>query len=515
MQNEKWRLNIFILATLIVLPFFGYSQPDDRFAREHFKKTNYLFAIPEYKTLLKVERDNADYNYELALCLLRTFGDRTMAIPYLERACKQTKFPADAKYQLAIAYTYQNEWDKAVASMEEYKTKASGKDKEKAIKMIEQFQSAKAMTAIPINVTFSNINEVNTEYPDYYPFVTTDEKFMYFTTRRPETKTQKQDYDGYYSADSYLSTYDGEKFTFGKNLGNKVNTKYDDQIVGASGTGELLFFYSNAIETYGALYKLINQSGGWKKEKFIETVEGEKTIETAGCINVDENTILFSSNRAGGKGGYDIWMLRKLPNGKWAEPQNLGDGINTAADEDFPSLQSDGVTLFFSSNVHGGMGGYDLFKTTWNQDDNTYSTPQNIGYPLNTPYDERTISFGEDGKHAYISAVRPEGKGDLDIYRVTFNDVEYIPALYQVKLQNTDTSFTTDAVIVITTEGCELVGEYRGNVNNKKFTISLKPGNYNIEIVAEGYAHYVEHLYVNEFAHRLGVIEKVLRLKPE
>ena len=93
--------------------------------------------------------------------------------------------------------------------------------------------------------------------------------------------------------------------------------------------------------------------------------------------------------------------------------------------------------------------------------------------------------------------------------------MEYIPALYQVKLQNTDTSFTTDAVIVITTEGCELVGEYRGNVNNKKFTISLKPGNYNIEIVAEGYAPYVEHLYVNEFAHRLGVIEKVLRLKPE
>jgi hypothetical protein len=161
------------------------------------------------------------------------------------------------------------------------------------------------------------------------------------------------------------------------------------------------------------------------------------------------------------------------------------------------------------------MGGYDLFKTTWNPDDNTYSTPQNIGYPINTPYDERTISFGEDGKHGYISAVRPEGKGDLDIYRITFDDVEYIPALYQVKLQSSDTSFTTQPTIVITTEDGTLVGEYKGNVNNKKYTISLNPGNYNIEVVGQGFASYVDHLNVNEFAHRLGIIEKVVRLKPE
>lgn len=515
MMTDLRSIKFIFLAAIVALPLLVFSQPDDRVAREHFKKTNYLFAIPEYKTLLKVERENADYNYEMALCLLRTNSDRTTAIMYLERACKQSKFPADAKFQLAIAYTYAYRWDDAVKTMEEYKTKATGKDKEKAIKMIEQFNEAKAMMAVPINVTFSNITEVNSEHPDYYPFVTADEKFMYFTTRRPETKTQKQDYDGYFSAETYLSSYDGEKFTYGKNMGTKVNSKYDDQIVGASGDGELLFLYSNAIETYGALYKMTKAGGAWKKEKFVETVEGEKTIETAGCINPDGNTIIFASNRAGGHGGYDLWMLRKLPNGKWAEPQNLGADINTAFDEDFPSLQSDGMTLFFSSNGRGGMGGYDLFKTVWNPDDNTYTTPQNVGYPLNTPYDERTISFGEDGKHAYISAVRPEGKGDLDIYRVTFDDVEYIPALYQVKLQNTDTSFTTDPVIVITTEEGDLIGEYKGNINNKRYTISLNPGNYNIEVVAEGYATITEHLYVNEFAHRLGVIEKVLRLKPE
>jgi hypothetical protein len=338
---------------------------------------------------------------------------------------------------------------------------------------------------------------------------------MYFTTRRPETKTQKQDYDGYYSADSYLSSYDGEKFALGRNMGKTVNAKYDDQIVGASGDGQFLFFYSNAIEEYGALYKLVKQGGAWKKEKFIETVEGVKTIETAGCINADGNTIIFASNRSGGLGGYDLWMLRKLPNGTWAEPQNLGPEINTSSDEDFPSLQSDGMTLFFSTNGRGGMGGYDLFKTVWNPEDNTYSTPQNVGYPLNTPYDDRTISFSEDGKHAYISAVRPEGKGDLDIYRVTFDDVDYIPAIYQYKLQNSDSTFITDPVIVVSTEEGDLVGEYKGNINNWKYTISLNPGHYILEIIADGYAAVTEPLYVNEFAHRLGVMEKVLRLKPE
>lgn len=504
-----------ILLVAILLPSISLAQPDDRIAREHFKKTNYLFAIPEYKTLLKVERDNADYNYELALCFLRTHCDRTQAIPYLERAVKQTKFPNDALYQLAIAYTYAGEWDKAVKSMTDYRDKVSGKDKDNAVKMIENLLEAKAMIAIPINVTFTNIQEINTEYPDYYPFIVTDEQSLYFTSRRPKTKSQKVDYDGYYSADTYVSTFDGDKFSLSRDMGTKINSKYDDQIVGVSADGELLFLYSNATETYGALYKLEKNGGAWKKTKFIENVEGEKTIETAGCINAEGNTILFSSNRKGGFGGYDIWMLRKLPNGQWALPQNLGPEINTAFDEDFPTLQADGVTLYFSTNGRGGMGGYDLFKTTWNPEDNTYSTPQNIGYPLNTPYDERTISFAEDEKHAYISAYRPEGKGDLDIYRVTFDEVEFIPAVYQIRVQDSDTSFFTEPTLVVTNEDGDLIGEYKANPNTKKYTIALNPGRYLVEVVADGYTPLTQNLNVNEFAHRMGVIEKIYKVKKE
>lgn len=512
---KKCILYLLIATAGILFATQTYAQLDDREAEEHFKHKNYLMAIPVYKNLLKVERDHVGYNYKLGLCYLRTNIDKPQAIIYLERAHKTGKYPSDLPYYLGYAYSLDLRYDDALAILNDYVKKASGKEKGLTEKLILDCKTAKELMQNPINVTFDNLGEAfNTEFPDYYPFVSADETFIAFNSRRKSAKGKLEE-DGYYNCDIYVSSFDGEKYAPAKPAAG-LNSTLDDQVVGISTEGDHIFVFSQAQEIYGALYT-VKRNGSilGKKEKFVTAVNDEKSIETSGYMTQDGNTVFFASNRSGGFGGYDIWMVRKLPNGAWAMPQNCGPTINTSGDEDFPSISFDGQTIYFSSNGHKGMGGFDLYQVTWNTEENTYYDFKNIGYPLNTPFDERTISYTQDGKHAYISSSRKGGKGDLDIYRVSFSDVEITPAIFNIKLQsgNADAPYLTDGIITVYNKEGEPIGEYKPNPNSGKFTIVLGPGVYDIEIETPGYKLLKSQLKVNEFTMRLGVIDQ--ELKPE
>jgi len=241
--------------TFIVLTFVevstGFAQLDDREAEEHFKHKNYIMAIPVYKNLLKVERDNASYNYKLGLCYLRSNIDRAQAVIYLERAYKTGKYASDLPYYLGLAYSLDYRQDDALKILETYKAKASGKEKELTSKLIEDCKKAKELMASPINVSFENLGDkFNTEYPDYYPFVSADETFIAFNSRR-KTSKNKQEEDGLYNCDIYLSSYNGETYSAGV-LAQGVNSATDDQVVGISADGNVFFVFSQAQEIYGA-----------------------------------------------------------------------------------------------------------------------------------------------------------------------------------------------------------------------------------------------------------------------
>lgn len=509
-----------VVVTFVLCLFIWRSaqaQPDPGIAEDFFKKTNYLYAIPEYKKLLKVDRENATYNFQLGVCYIRTNVDKLAAIFYLERAYKQAKHPAETPYMLAIAYTYDYKFDKALELFKEYRKKAPSKEHAAIDRYIENCQNAKLMMKNPIAVNFQNLGpNINTEFPDYYPFSTADEKTIYYTSRRKEGKSTRVEYDGYYASEVFSTTFNGETFTPGKLVAG-LNSTYDDQIVGLSADGENVFLFSTGTEAKGALYRCYKKNGAFRKESFIEEVNQEKTIETTGFMSPDGNVIFFASNRSGGQGGYDIWMVRKLPNGKWGMPFNCGPEVNTPADEDFPTLSADGLTLYFSSNGHPGMGGYDLFQCSFDPETGIFSQAKNIGYPLNTPYDERTISFTEDGKHAYVSALRKEGQGDLDIYRVTFEEVEFIQTLFLITIPvpGTADQVLKDAVITVEAENGDIIGDYRPNPVTGRYTIILGPGKYIFSVEYDGYKTFSENVKVNEFTHRLGKIEKIFNLTPQ
>jgi len=500
-----------ILLILAGIASTTSAQIDPREAKVYFNNGNYAAALRVYKNLLKKKPIDADYNHKAGLCYLRSNIDKSKAIPYLEKVVKLSKFDGEVLYDIAMAYQYDNRFDDAIKMYDKYKAAASGKNLDKVDRQIETCHSAKELIKHPVNVTFENIGPtINSKYPDYYPFVAKDESFIVYTTRRGGV----MEFDGFYSSDVWVSTKVNGVFSKAKNAG------YDEQAVGLSDDARTLFVYLDHIKEYGDIYTSIRTRKMFEKiEKMGENVNSG-SLETSASISADRNTLFFASARAGGSGGRDLYMTRKLPNGEWASPQNLGTKINTQYNEDFPTLSADGKTLYFCSEGHASMGGYDIFVSTWDPETNTWSAPKNIGYPLNTAEDNRTISFSEDGTHAYVSALRKDGRGDLDIYRVSFNKVieEKFTVLIRLQIHSGDSlnPYILDALVAVENmKNNELVGEYTPNPKNGFYTIAvMQPGNYVLSIDADGYELYNEEIILREEDVYPPVMTKIVKLTP-
>ena len=510
--------HLFILFLLVCISNIINAQYfDPREAKEHFNNGNYSAAIRVYENLLKKKPGDAEYNHNIGICYLRSNIDKSKAIPYLEKVTKLLKFDDEALYDLAMAYQYNYRFDDAIKMYNKYKAAASGKNLDKVGRQIETCNSAKELVKHPLNVTFENLGaKINSRYPDYYPFVAKDESYIVYTTRRGGV----MEFDGFYSSDVWVSDNVSGEFSKAKNAGYFVNTDFDEQAVGLSDDARTLFIYLDHIKEFGDIYTSVRTRKMFEKiEKMGENVNSN-SLETSASISADGSTLFFASAKAGGHGGRDLYMTRKLPDGEWAFPQNLGTKINTKYNEDFPTLSADGKTLYFCSEGHASMGGYDIFISTWDSETNTWSAPKNIGYPLNTPEDNRTISFSEDGTHAYVSALRKDGFGDLDIYRVVFNSVieDNFTVLIRLQIPSGDTlnPYILDALVSVKNIQTNEAGDYTANPKNGFYTIAvMKPGKYALSIDAEGYKSYNEELILTEEDVFPPVMLKIIKLIPE
>jgi len=502
----------FILILLINPPFSWSQTPDLRLADDLFKSGNFLGAIPEYKKQLKLDSKNEKVLTNLALCYLNTNIDKSSAIKYLERAKDLEKKNKEVLYYLALAYTHGNNYGRAIETLKEYQ-KNPGKHVEEIPNLIESYTIAMDMISKPINVSFENMGRfINSEFPDYYPFVTKNEKTLVFTSRREEGKGLIE-FDGYYPSDVYVCSFNGLNFSKAKNSAS-LNSIYDEQCVGIYDDGAKIFVYIDNFATgeKGNIYEAERKGATYSKKKKIKEGVNTKYLETSSSISSDGTAFIYASNRAGGVGGLDIYMTKQLPDGMWALPQNLS-RINTSQNEDFPTLSPDGKTLYFCSNGLSGMGGYDLYKSRWDSENKEWGQPENLGYPLNTSYDEKTISFADDEKHAYVTAVREEGFGDLDLYRITFEEVEIREALYIVDLNDNDTNAEIEGgIITIFMEDEDEPRTYKSNKHTGEITMILDPGTYELEIEADGYDLKIVKLVVSEFDADKGAIKKLYKL---
>ncbi len=282
----------------------------------------------------------------------------------------------------------------------------------------------------------------------------------------------------------------------------------------------MLLYYTN-LKGVGDIYiTSTDKNRSFKTaEKLEENINSSKAEEIAACISVDGNTLYFASTREGGFGGTDLYFSKKLPNGTWGPAQNLGKEINTPFDEDFPNLSADGKVLYFSSNGHTTMGGYDIFKAELNTATNQFTNPKNIGYPINTPEDNYNFRVSSNGRYGYISALRDGGLGDLDIYRVTFNEIEPEYSVMNGNVASADSTQKlnyADVFITVTdTKTQEIVGNYLPNPNSGRYVMVLSPGTYEVSIEANGFVPVTEKVTILDKSSFKFEISKDISLKPE
>ncbi len=482
------------------IPAQGEVFGDPKIAGDYFKTGDYKDALKEYLVLLKEEPDNAKYKMNIAICYINTNIDKSKALPYLEYLISQKDVESITYFYLGKAYHLNYKFDEAITAFDKFKELAPNETEniKQADRLIEMCNNGKELMKFPTNVTFKNVGkDVNSDGPDYAPFVPEDESFMVFSTRRKGVTGEIIDIDGYHTADVFISQEKGGKWAKAKSIGYSVNTEYDEQVVGLTPDGRnLLVFINNGYDILGDLYMASTSKGkNFQKAMPMKGLNTDK-YEWAASLDADREEVYFASEGLNTHGGTDLFMSKKLPTGDWGVPVNLGDNVNTEFDENYPIISADGKTLYFCSQGHTTMGGYDIFKSQWDDDKQQWSTATNIGYPINTPNDDLTFSLSKNQKYGYVSAHRPGGFGDLDIYQVIFNDIETPQTVLKGVVFNGDSANPKiKAYITITSlETSEIVGNYVPIEKSGKYVIILAPGKYTIDVQADGFKNHSEDI---------------------
>lgn len=266
------------------------------------------------------------------------------------------------------------------------------------------------------NYRFSPINmgdSVNSAVSEYYPALTIDNKQLVFTRRV-----------GNRNEDFYETRQQDSGWSFARGLTGQINSNLNEGAQSISLDGEWLIFTGcNFPDGYGScdLYISFLTPGGWSEPENLGNRINTEFWESAPSLSPDKRDLYFASRRPGGFGGSDIWVSRRLPNGRWSEPENLGPEINTSGDESCPFIHADNQSLYFTSNGLTGYGGDDLFVARKGPK-GSFSLPKNLGYPINTIENEGSLVITADGATAYYASDRADSKGGLDLYTFSMRE---------------------------------------------------------------------------------------------
>jgi hypothetical protein len=239
-------------------------------------------------------------------------------------------------------------------------------------------------------------------------------------------------------------------------------------------------------------------------------------LEFSGSISSDGTKFfLVRKSEKDNYGESDIYMCKRSKDGLLSEPQNLGPIINTPFKEDSPYLSEDGKTLYFASQGHKGMGGFDLFKSEYDEESNTWSKPVNLGYPINTSDDERQICFLPDESIAYIAANRDGGMGDLDIYRITFEAEVQPVSIVRGKILSEDTlaKLNVDAILNVKNIKTNEQFTFKPNPRTGKYIMALKEGEYELKLISNGFKEIKEKFRIGDVGGNRPEFEKNYTLK--
>jgi Tol biopolymer transport system component len=486
-QSKKW----FFLVCIVLISTLSMAQSVDLkkkrteiqelIAREEYDK-----AASTIEGLMIDKPSDKELNYELGICYLNMDGKEKEAIIHLEKAVvdylmkkKKNSKAIESRYYLGRAYHLDYEFTKALDALETLKKEITPQQKDLLVKIDREINyniNALELSKNPLKFKITNLGpNVNTPFDEHSPVVSADESVLIFTSNRKGTG-DLQTSDGLFYEDLYISQLRSNKWTPAENMGPIVNNEGNNASISLSADGKTLFIYQHDGIS-GDIYQSELTFDGWSVPVKLPKPINSQYSETHASLSADGNTIFFSSDRPGGFGKRDIYMVRKLPNGEYGKLINLGPAVNTEGDEESPFIHPDGKTLYFCSTEHKSMGGFDIFKTTLD-DSAQWSTPVNVGFPINTPDDDLFYIPTVNGLRVYYASRRAGGEGRSDIYMIEFDDDDprTLSVVAGYIFDKEKHPYGEVTITLVDKETGETVGYYRPNSVTGKYVLIVPAG---------------------------------------
>jgi outer membrane protein OmpA-like peptidoglycan-associated protein len=500
--------------------------------------TNFRNALAPLNTANTFNPKNARLNYMLGFIgfVIDPIGAQTLK--YFETAnTLDSSVEPDLSFYLAWTYHLNSRWDDAIKYYQIYLQTSPKKntfETEDVNKKITECQNGKLFSANPERVFVDNLgSNINTPFPEYGPAITVDEETIMFTARRDNTTGLKKDEgDNKFYEDVYVSTKLNGKWQPSKQLSKNVNTESHDAVAGLSLDGSKLYIYRDQAKDGGDLYETVLFGADWEPPVRMNKNINTKNHENTASLSYDSRQLYFITNKDAGFGGGDIYLCEIDVKGEWGPSKNIGPEVNTKYDEDGVFLHPDGVTMFFSSKGHNSMGGYDIFKSVF--ENGKWSKPINLGYPINGPDDDVFFVVAGSGSRAYFASSKTGGYGEQDIYKITFLGPEKHPLLNtqdqlmamaanpvsNLKVENAVEvasakltilkGVVTDAktnqpleasIDLIDNDKNVVLATFKSNSSSGKYLVTLPSGkNYGIAVKRDGYLFHSENFNIPDNA---------------
>lgn len=488
-----------VLLLAITQVLNGQSSKFKREDKKVFNEAESFYYYGDYKSAVDLYKkiENVDPSYaELQFKL----GDSYYQLKRYEKARSYLKngesFNTDATFYLAKLELYFGNIPAAEEKLKEFEQNRDDKfsviDFDQTGLLMRNILNAYRLMEHPEAVNIINLGPaINTENSEYVPIISSDETFMVFTSRRLREGNGMdptgQPFEDIYTTHRNTITDNWEKAV---PIKGEVNTAKHDASVGLSPDGNRLFIYrSNENLIGGDLYESVFLNGEWTVPvRMSEKINSDYSIEPSASMSLDGRTFYFSSNREGGFGGFDIYRVILLPNGDWSLAKNLGKSINTKYDDDAPFIHPDGKTLYFSSKGHASMGGFDVFKSSL-QEDETWSVPENMGYPTNTTKDDIYFTISANEQHGYYSSDKEGGYGEHDIYLIDYLEKSLRQSVVKGIVSDDSTGeYIAADITIISLKTSELSGVNVTDQEDGAFIFLVNPNEeFEVLVEAEGY----------------------------
>ncbi len=506
---------------------------------------NYDLALEKYEIAQAFNPNNGQLNFKIGVCYANSAYSEK-CIEYINKAFKlEPECDNFMQFYLGYALQLDGKYAEAIKAYEKFSDEYKNADEfsKFVVKRKKECKNAQSAVANPERVWVDNVSDLNTKYNDYAPAVSTDGSEIIFTSNRPNSHAPNA--VGGYDDDLYSSSKVGGKWSNAVSLKGGVNTESDEVSNNLSydGTKMLLHRVDNGqTDIFESKLQGLNWSA---PEKLPFQISSDRSNEVFAAYSDDGWSIYFNRDNDSRSNGFEVMessMQSKLKQNYMAA--QMISTVNSKFNEGPIYITLDGDKMYIASQGGDGFGGYDIFVSK--RSNGSWGEPKNLGYPINTPYDDFYFSASANGKFAYICSNRAGGAGGYDIYKVTFWGPEKNPAMetedyllasivnpikdnaieatVEVK-QKSFTVFKGITIDAITKKSVEaeieitdnstgtIIETFTTNSATGKFLITLASGkNYGIAVKAEGYLFHSENFDIPSGSAD-NLVNKVIELK--